>query len=100
LNCQPIKHPRLADREVANIDHLLHFAFTLGDDFPSLERDQLAELVFQFAQCVAKTANCLTAHRTRSRAPFQKRIMRTRNRLVVIVVRCGAYAGDAASINR
>src|SRR6266545_3638011 len=99
LNCQPIKHARLADREVADIYHLLNFAFPFSDDLTSLERDQLAELVFQFAQCVTQATNGLTAHRTRSRTPFQKRFLSTRNRLVIIVIRCGAYAGDSASIN-
>ena len=32
--------------------------------------------------------------------PFQKRFMRTCNRLVVIVVRCGAHTGDSTAINR
>src|SRR4029077_13350632 len=99
LNCQAVEHARLANGEIADVDHFLHFALALSDDFSSLERDQLAELVFQFAQCVAKTANSVTAHGTGSGTPFQKRVMRARNRLVVIVIRCGAYAGDSASIN-
>src|SRR5437660_8044203 len=100
LNCQTIEHPRLADCEIADIDHLLHFAFAFGDNFSGLEGDELPELVFQFAQCVAKTANSVAAHRTRSRTPFQERFLSTRNRLVVIIIRRGTHTCDSPSINR
>ena len=33
LNRQAVKHSRLADGEIADIDHLLHFAFALSYDF-------------------------------------------------------------------
>src|SRR5882762_4203504 len=100
LNCQAIKHARLANGEIADVDHLLHFAFAFCDDLTGLESDKLAELLFEIAQRVTKTANGLTAHRTRSRPPFQERFVRTRNRLIVIVIRCSTHAGDPASINR
>src|SRR5256884_8984171 len=100
LDGQPVKHARLADREIADINHLLHFAFTFRDDFSSLEGDKLTELVFQVAQCVAKTANSVAAHRTRSRTPFQERFLSTRNRLVVIIIRCGTHTCDSPPINR
>ena len=32
LNRQAVKHARLADGEIADVDHLLHFAFAFGDD--------------------------------------------------------------------
>src|SRR5262245_43896173 len=99
LNGQAIQHPRLPDREIANVDHLLHFAFAFSDNFSGLERDDVAELRFQFAQCVPKTANSFTAYWARSRTPFQERFMRTRNRLVVILVRSGTHTGDSASID-
>src|SRR5438477_6777380 len=100
LNCQAVEHARLADCEIADINHLLHFAFAFGDNFSGLERDELAELVFHFAQCVAKTANSVTAHRTRSGTPFQERFLSTRNRLVVIIIRCGTHTCDSPPVNR
>ncbi len=33
LDGQAVKHPRLADGEIADVDHLLHFAFAFGNDF-------------------------------------------------------------------
>ena len=53
---------RLTDREIANVDHLLHFAFAFGDDLSGLQGYELAELVFQFAQRIAKATNSLAAH--------------------------------------
>src|SRR5213075_2176208 len=32
LNRQAVKHARLADGEIADVDHLLNFAFTFGND--------------------------------------------------------------------
>src|SRR5204863_452803 len=48
LNRQTIKHARLTNREVADIDHLLHFAFSFGDNLSSLERHELPEIMFKF----------------------------------------------------
>src|SRR5205823_9196715 len=87
LNRQAVKHARLADGEIADIDHLLHFAFAFSDDLAGLEGDELAELVFRFAQRIAKPAYRVAAHRSRRRAPFQKSFLRARNRLVIIVGR-------------
>ena len=84
LNRQSIEHARLADGEIADVDHFLHFAFAFGDDFPGLERHQLAELMFQFAQRIAQAANSFTAHRSRRDTPLQKRFLRARDRSIVI----------------
>src|SRR4030095_5397261 len=100
LDRQAIEHARLADGEIADVDHLLHLAFAFRDDLPSLQRDQLTELVFQFAQGVAKTANGLAAHWPGRDAPFKKRFLRSCNCLVVIFVRSRAHAGESLSINR
>ena len=40
-----VEHARLADREVGDVDHLLHFAVALGLDLAHLERHQAAEVV-------------------------------------------------------
>ena len=71
LNGESVEHARLADREIADIDHLLHFAFPLREDFPGLEGDKLTELVFEFAQGVAQSPHRFAAHRARRYAPFR-----------------------------
>ena len=75
---QAIEHARQADREVADIDHLLHFAFAFGDNLAGLERDELAEVVLQFAQSVAELPNGFAAHRAGRDAPFQKSFLSAR----------------------
>ena len=38
---ETVKLSRQADREVADIDHLLHFTSPFGEDFTRLDRNQL-----------------------------------------------------------
>ena len=67
---QAVKHARLTDREIADVDHLLYFAFAFGDDLSGLQGHELAELVFQVAQCIAEATNSLAADGARRCAPF------------------------------
>ena len=46
LDRQTVKHARLANGQIADVDHLLHFAFAFGDDLSGLQGHELAELVF------------------------------------------------------
>src|SRR4029077_12964883 len=91
LNRQAVKHARLANREIADVDHFLHFAFAFGDDLTSLERDKLAELVLQIAQRVTKTANSFTTHRAWRNATFRNRFLGAFYRLVIIFVGCSKH---------
>ena len=50
---EAVEHARLADREVGDVDHLLHFAQALGLDLAVLERDQRAEILLRRAQRLA-----------------------------------------------
>ena len=43
---ETVQLAREADGEVADVDHLLHFAEALGDDLPDLERHQRAQGLF------------------------------------------------------
>ena len=40
---EAVQLPRQADGEIADVDHLLHFAEALGDDLADLKRDQRAQ---------------------------------------------------------
>ena len=66
---QAVELPRQADGEVADVDHLLHFAVALGADLAHLERDQIAERLLQLAQRLAEIAHQLAALRRRPFAP-------------------------------
>ena len=54
---EAVQLPRQADGEIADVDHLLHFAEALGDDLADLERDQRAERLLRGAQFLAKQAH-------------------------------------------
>ena len=43
---QSVKLARKADGKIANIDHLLHFAFAFGQNFAGFQRDQSAQVRF------------------------------------------------------
>src|SRR4029077_1501602 len=100
LDRQAIKHARLTDCEIADVDHLLHFAFPLRDDLSSLECYELPELMFRFPERVAETANGLAADRPGRITPFQKRFLRTGDGRFVIVVGRRVHARQFASIDR
>ena len=91
LNRQAIKHARLTDSEIADVDHLLHFAFAFRDNFAGLERNELTEIVLEIAQRVTETANGIAANRSGRDAPFQKCFMRATDRPVRSLppTRCG-----------
>ena len=48
---------RQADGEIADVDHLLHFAETFGDDLSRFEGDDRAERLLGGAQLLAEEAN-------------------------------------------
>ena len=64
--------PRQADREIADVDHLLDFAEPFGGDLAGLDRHQPAELGLALAQLVAEQAHQLAALRRRHMAPFEE----------------------------
>ena len=100
LNRQAIQHARLADGEIADVDHLLHFAFAFGDNFSGLESDELAKFMFQFAERVSETANSVASDWTRRSPPFFERFLRAREGCLVIVVRRGSNTRQPSAIDR
>ena len=78
LNRQAVKHARLADGEIADVDHLLHLAFALGENLARLERDEFAEIFLLLAQSVAELADGFAAHRAGRDAPFLERLLSAR----------------------
>ncbi len=64
-----VEHPRLADREVGDVDHLLDFAVALRLDLAVLERDERAECVLVLAQERPERAHGVAALRRGNVAP-------------------------------
>ena len=59
----------MADREIRDVDHLLHFTVALGLDLAVLEGHEAAERVFVGAQFFADVPHRLAALRRRHAAP-------------------------------
>ena len=71
-----VELPRETDREVADVDHLLHLAETLLLDLPDLERDERAERLLLAAQLLAEQPHELAARA----APARRATPRTPSR--------------------
>ncbi len=89
-----VKHPRLADREVADVDHLLDFAVTLGLDLAHLEGHEAAKRILVIAQRITDAPHGLAAHRRRHGTPFPERVSCRVDETVVFRLRRRADAGD------
>ena len=66
---ETVELARQADREVADVDHLLNLTASLGEDLAGLDGDEFAERVLCRAQFLAEQADELAAARRGSRAP-------------------------------
>ena len=64
------------DSKVADVDHLLDLAVTLGQDFPGFDGDEAAELGFGCTQLLAKNPDELATSRRRKRPPREERFLR------------------------
>ena len=51
---EAIELSRQADGEIADVDHLLHFAEALRDDLADLERDERTERLLRDAQFLSQ----------------------------------------------
>src|SRR5260370_10285212 len=100
LNRETVKHARLADSEIADVNHLLNFAFTFGNDLAGLESDELTKLMFQLAQRISESANGIATDRAGRSSPFFERFLRTRDRGLVILVGGGANTRQPPAIDR
>ena len=69
---ETVQLPREADGEVADVDHLLHFAEALGDDLADLERHQRAQGLLRGAQFLAKQAHQFAPPRRGNLAPGEE----------------------------
>jgi hypothetical protein len=70
---QAVQLAREPDREVTNVDHLLHFAVAFRADLAHLERDEIAQRLLEFPERVAEIAHEVAALGRRPLAPRDKR---------------------------
>ena len=85
---------READRVVADVDHLLHFAQALAHDLADLDRDQAAERGLMGAQLFAQQPHQLAALGRRHIAPGEERLVRVLDGLGRLGGGGGMHLGD------
>jgi hypothetical protein len=93
-NRESTELPRQADGVVADIDHLLHFTLSLGQDLAGFERDEPTQIFTGGAQLFTEQANQLAAFRRRHRAPDQVSLMRTIDLFTGFLSRAFGQASD------
>jgi hypothetical protein len=96
---EAVELARQPDREVADVDHLLHLAKTLLQDLAGFQADQRAELGLPPAQRLAEQAHQLAAARRRHAAPPLERRRGARDGAVELVRRRAAQRRQPASID-
>mgnify|MGYP000962076897 CR=1 FL=1 len=87
------------DGEIADVDHLLHFAERLLPDFANLPRHQFGEIGFVLSQRFAKAPHELAAHRGRDDAPTEKGFMGVPDRGGDIVSRRHGKGGEGPTVD-
>ena len=97
---EAVQLPRQADGEIADVDHLLHFAQALGHDLADLERHEGAESLLRGAQFLAEKAHELAAAGRRNLAPGEKGVPRAVDDRRHVVSRRLSDAGDLGPVDR
>ena len=69
-----VQLPRQADRELADVDHLLHLAERLGGDLARLDRDECGEIGLVLDEQLAEAGHQRSPDRCRGGAPRRKRL--------------------------
>ena len=88
-----------ADGEVADVNHLLHFAFAFGEDFAGLECDEAPEVAFGVAQGVAELADDFAAFGGGDELPLLEGFLGAAGGAFVFVRGGGADGGEDAAVN-
>jgi hypothetical protein len=87
MHGQAVELARETDRELADVDHFLHFAVALGLGLAHLQRDQRTQRVLVHAQRLGAQPDRLAAARRRGGAPDLERGLRALDDQVVIRLR-------------
>ena len=77
---EAVELARQADREIADVDHLLDLAEPFGEDLAAFPADQPAELLLLLAQLLAEQPHQLAAPRRRHQPPGEEGLLRPPDR--------------------
>ncbi len=89
-----VQHAALADREVGDVDHLLHFAVAFGLALAHFQRDQRTQRILVLAQRLAAQAHGFAAARGRGGAPDLEGFLRARDHEFVVGLAAGMDLGN------
>src|SRR5208282_6056018 len=89
-----------ADGEVADVNHLLHFAFAFGEDLAGFECDEAPEIGFGVAQGVAELADNLAAFGGGDELPLLEGRLGAASGAFVFLRGGSADGGKEAAVNR
>jgi hypothetical protein len=96
---QPVQLSRQADGEVADVDHLLHFAAALFQDLPALDRHQLTERLLVRAQACTEAAYQLATARSWHAPQRDERARGLGDGLADVVGAGDRHRADQASVD-
>jgi hypothetical protein len=96
---EAVELPGQAHREVADVDHLLDLALTLGQDLPHLQGDQGAQGVLLLPELVPQLTNHLAPLRRRNGPPLQERLVRPVHDAVVLLLGHGLDGADHLAVH-
>ena len=88
------------DREVTDVDHLLHFTQALLVALPHLVAHQLAEVRLMRPQGFSDLTDHLAPFGSRPCTPLKERFTRFAQGVLIVLFRCPAYASDLGPIHR
>ena len=97
---QAMQLARQTHGEIADIDHLLHFAQPLGQWLAAIERDQQAQLGLACAQRLTETPDKFSPARRRYRTPMGKSRQGAIRDKADLIRRGGRKAADRHSVYR
>src|SRR5699024_10409681 len=82
-----VKHARLADGKITDIDHLLHFSQTFLVDLPHFVSHQPSQILFMVPTFQTYLPDNLPALGGRNHTPFTKSLLSFVDNLVVLLAR-------------
>ena len=94
MHGQAVQHAGLPDGEIADVDHLLHFAVALGLDLAHFERYEAAERILVLAQRVADASHGFATNRAGNLSPGLEGLLGSREHLLIFSLRRLPHAGD------
>ena len=94
---EAVELTRQTDGEIADVDHLLYFAFTLRLDLPHLECHQGAEWFLVFAEQVPEFADVVTPLGCGKHPPSLERVNRRPDHALIVVAISAGDGGDLLS---